>query len=155
MVWFLSGTIVRGPFAQVLDQIILAKRHGHYQKLVKGFKGPVYKLLLIFMFIAYTCKSFIPNKTTFIKYCLTQWISKLPRSFEIHWVRQYLVHFTGLLCMANATVYMNDPIFTGLRHGKLSYLLTLHGTLKTNSCHNMNFVVTHIISSHHKPLVTF
>ena len=24
-------------------------------------------------------------------YCLTQWISKLPGSFEIHWVRQYLV----------------------------------------------------------------
>ena len=32
--------------------------------------------------------SFIPNKTTFIKYSLTQWISKLPGSFEIHWVRQ-------------------------------------------------------------------
>ena len=24
------------------------------------------------------------------RYCLTQWISKLPWSFEIHWVRQYL-----------------------------------------------------------------
>ena len=30
------------------------------------------------------------NKTTFTKYCLTQWISKLPGSFEIHWVRQYV-----------------------------------------------------------------
>ena len=26
------------------------------------------------------------------KYCLTQWISKLPGSFEIHWVRQYMVN---------------------------------------------------------------
>ena len=25
------------------------------------------------------------------RYCLTQWISKLPGSFEIHWVRHYLV----------------------------------------------------------------
>ena len=25
-------------------------------------------------------------------FCLTQWISKLPRSFEIHWVRQNLVN---------------------------------------------------------------
>ena len=27
-----------------------------------------------------------------IRYCLTPWIPKLPRSFEIHWVRQYLVN---------------------------------------------------------------
>ena len=40
--------------------------------------------------------SFIPNKTTFTKYHLTQWISKLVGSFEIHWVRQYLVNFMGL-----------------------------------------------------------
>ena len=31
-----------------------------------------------------------PVKLT--EYCLTQWISKLPESFEIHWVRQYLVN---------------------------------------------------------------
>ena len=42
-------------------------------------------------------KAFIRNKTTFTKYCLTQWIPKLPGSFEIHWVRQYLVNFTGLV----------------------------------------------------------
>ena len=28
----------------------------------------------------------------FARYCLTQWIPKLPRSFEIRWVRQYLVN---------------------------------------------------------------
>ena len=27
----------------------------------------------------------------FTRYCLTQWFSKLQESFEIHWVRQYLV----------------------------------------------------------------
>ena len=45
-----------------------------------------------------------PKKATFSKYCLTQWISKLQGSFEIHWVRQYLVNFTSLVGMINATV---------------------------------------------------
>ena len=38
--------------------------------------------------------SFLPNKATFAKHCLIQLISKLPGSFDIHWVRQYLVNFT-------------------------------------------------------------
>ena len=67
-------------------------------------------------------ESFVPNKTAFNKYCLTQGISKLPRSFEIHWIRQYmyLVNFTGLAGIVRATVYNTEPIFTGLRYGKLS-----------------------------------
>ena len=28
----------------------------------------------------------------FAMYCFIQWISKLPRSFEIHWVKQYYVN---------------------------------------------------------------
>ena len=28
----------------------------------------------------------------FTRYCLTQWISKLPGSFDIHWVKQYLIN---------------------------------------------------------------
>ena len=40
------------------------------------------------------CTSFIPDKSTFTKYCLTWWISKFPGSFAIHWVRHYLVYFT-------------------------------------------------------------
>ena len=44
-------------------------------------------------------------KTTFTKCCLTQWISKLPRSFEIHWIRQNLVNFTGLMGIVNITIY--------------------------------------------------
>ena len=57
-------------------------------------------------------RSFILNKTTFTKYCLTQQVSKLTRSFEIHWVRQYLVNFMGLTGRVNATVYKIKPIFT-------------------------------------------
>ena len=51
----------------------------------------MYKLLLSFMIISDVCTlmSFIPDKTAFTKHCLTQ----LPGSFEIHWVRQYLVNF--------------------------------------------------------------
>ena len=54
------------------------------------------------------------NKTTFAKCCLTQWISKFPVSFEIHWVRQYLVNFTGLARIVNAPVYKAEPIFLGM-----------------------------------------
>ena len=61
---------------------------------------------------------FIRNKTTYAKCCLAQWISKLPRSFEIHWVRQYLVNFMGLVGMVDATVYKTEPILAGLGHDK-------------------------------------
>ena len=53
----------------------------------------MHKLLLSFTVISDVYKSFIPNKGIFTKYWLIQWISKLPGSFEIHWVRQYLVNF--------------------------------------------------------------
>ena len=43
----------------------------------------------------------LPNKTTFTKYCLTQWISKLQGSFEIHRVRPYLVNVMGLAGIVN------------------------------------------------------
>ena len=33
-------------------------------------------------------------------YCLTQWISKLLRSFEIHWVRQYLLNLVDFKLQA-------------------------------------------------------
>ena len=65
-------------------------------------------------------RSFKPNKTTFTKYCLAQWVPKLPRSVEIRWVRQYMVNFTGLAGIVNTTVYKTKPIFTGLGHSKLS-----------------------------------
>ena len=70
--------------------------------------------------ISYVHRSFIPNKTAFTKYCLTQWISKLPRSFDIQWVRYDLVNFRGQAGIINATLYKTKPIFTALEHGKLS-----------------------------------
>ena len=58
-------------------------------------------------------RSFIWNKTTFTKYCLTQWISKFTKRFEIYWVRQYLVTFMCVAGIINATVYKSEPFFTG------------------------------------------
>ena len=52
------------------------------QKYENIFTDPTYKLLLSFPVISDVYRSFIPNKTTFIKYCLTRWISKLPGSLK-------------------------------------------------------------------------
>ena len=90
------------------------------KNIVKIFTGPTYKLLLSLTVISDVCRSFISNKTAFAKYCLTQWISKLPGNFDIHAVRQYLVNITGLADIVYATVYKTEPIFTCLEHGKLS-----------------------------------
>ena len=79
----------------------------------------MFKLLSSFTVISDIYVSSIPNKTTFVEYCLTQCISKLLGSFEIHWVRQHLVKFMGLAGMVNAIVYKIDPFFTGLGHGEL------------------------------------
>ena len=89
---------------------------------------PTYQLLLSLVVVLHVYKSFIPNKTVFAKYCLTQWISKLSRSFEVHWVRQYQVNFMCLVGIVCATVYKTKPNFTGLEHGKLSWFLTLNNT---------------------------
>ena len=36
---------------------------------------------------------------------------KAPGSIEIHWIRQYLVNFTGLAGIVNATLYNNAFIY--------------------------------------------
>ena len=81
--------------SKLQDTVVL---YGHFQMFV----GPLLK------------------KSTFTKYCLTQWISKLLGSFEIHWVRQYMVNFMGLAGIVYPTVYKTKPIFTGFGHCKLS-----------------------------------
>ena len=52
-----------------------------------------------FTVISDVYRSFIPNKTTFTLYCL-------PRSFEIHWVRQYLLHFMGLVVFSRPSQFL-------------------------------------------------
>ena len=67
----------------------------------------MYKVLSSFTVISDVYRSFIPNKTTFTKYCLTQWIWKLHGSFEIHPVRQYLANFLDLVGIVNTILYKN------------------------------------------------
>ena len=54
------------------------------RKSIYKILGQSYKLLLNFKVISDIHRSFTQNKTKFTKYCLTQWISKLSMSFEIH-----------------------------------------------------------------------
>ena len=63
-----------------------------YKNLKIFFTDVTYKLLMSFTVISCVYTSFVWSKTTFTKYCLTQWISNLPGSFKIHWVRHYLEH---------------------------------------------------------------
>ena len=99
-------------------------------KIRKIFTGATYKLLLSFKVTSDLYMSFIPNKTAVDKYSVTHWISKLPGSFEIQWVRQCLVKFTGLAGRVNTPVYRTEPIFTGLGHGKL-----FESVLIVNTCY--------------------
>ena len=73
--------------------------------------------------------------------CVTRWISKLTGRFEIHWVRQYLINFTGLADIVNATVY--ETISTGLGQDKLSQCLTLY------ILHCFDYVNNDVYSSKH------
>ena len=54
-----------------------------------------------------------------------RWVISYAGSFEINWVRRYLVNFTGLTSIVNTTVYKTGTIFTGLGYGKLSQFGTL------------------------------
>ena len=88
-------------------------------KLKKTFTGPTYKLPMSLMVISDVHRSFIPNKTIFAKYCLTQWISKLPGNFDSNWVRQHRVNATPLAGKLYTTVYKNEPIITSLGHWQI------------------------------------
>ena len=93
----------------VLKEIFMA-----VSEISKISTGLTNKLPLSFTIISKVYRSFIPNRTTFTKYCFTQWISKLTWSFEIHFVRQYLVNSLGLADRVYATVDKTELIFTGL-----------------------------------------
>ena len=98
----------------------LVMASSQYKKQAKISRGPTYTLPLSFTVISDVDKSFVPHWTTFTKYCLTQWISKPPGSFEIHRVRHHQKNFTGFAGTLNATVYKTKPIYTGFRYWKLT-----------------------------------
>ena len=70
--------------------------------------------------------SFIPNEIILSKHCLTKCISTLHRSFEIHWVRQYLVNVMDLTGTVHTTSNKTEPIVKGIGYGKLSIFNTVY-----------------------------
>ena len=112
--WQLCITLHGYIWNNLLNNVAVSKNRKNV------YWSDVQVIFFSFTVISNVCSSFIPNETLFTKYCLTQWMSKLPGRFEINWVRQYRVNFTGLAGIINAIVYKTEPIFTGLRHDKLS-----------------------------------
>ena len=86
------------------------------------FKGPAKKLILSFTVISDVYKSFIWNKTTFAKFCLTQWISKLLN--PLNKAVSGKVYGYGWYSKRNCLQYRANH-FSRLGYGKLSWLLTL------------------------------
>ena len=120
--------IVVSYLAYVQKYIIVVSYLAYVQKyiiVVSQIRKNIYRPNTEVIFFSFTDisnvhKSFITNNSIFTEYCLTQWISKLPGSFETHWVKQYLVNFMGLSGIVNAIVCKTKPIFIGFRLGKLS-----------------------------------
>ena len=83
----------------------------------------------------------IPYKTTFIKYCLAQLISKLSGSFEIHWVRQYLVIFKWLPGIVNTTVYkLEDQANFHMSRDVSRIVLVFNIAIVSSPTHNLGFL---------------
>ena len=96
----------------------------------KVFADPTYLLPLSFMGHLRCYKSFITNEIAFTitKCCPIWWISGLLRSFEFHWVGQYLVNVTDLAGIVNTIVYKTKPFFFHRSQvfGVRDYLNRLH-----------------------------
>ena len=65
----------------------------------------------------------------------------LPYSVDFKAPRQYLVNFTGLAGIVNATVHKTEPIFIDLEHGKSYWSLTLQWCKWSNR--NVHLLVSH------------
>ena len=97
-------------------------------KIRKIFTGLMYKLFLYdnFRCLQVLYHVFIPNKITNTKYCLTQWISNLLGSIEIHIVSQYLVNFMGLQGLTYPTARRPGASKTGCRASKFGQIFLLN-----------------------------
>ena len=83
------------------------------QILGKIVTCPLYKLLLSFLLISDVYRSFIPNKNTSNKYCLSGFQSSLG-------VRQNWLNFMGLAGTVIAIICKTNQFFNGLRQCSLS-----------------------------------
>ena len=72
----LWASFLGNPCKIKLSEVVANKRA--MLKIRKTFTGLTYKLLSSLTVISDDYMSFILDKTTFTRYCMTQWISKLP-----------------------------------------------------------------------------
>ena len=83
----------------------------------------IFTYLMYKVFFSFTVSSdfyrpFIANKTTHLLSTVLHSGSKLHKSFEIQWVRHYLINHTDFSGIVNATVYKTEPIL-GVRAWKV------------------------------------
>ena len=80
--------------------------------------------------VYYACQAATSIK--FTRCCLTQWISKLLGSFEIHWVRQYFINVVlfGIrdLLTSEMTIKFESNLYVGQGWGQVKYLYLILGT---------------------------
>ena len=101
-----------------------SKKPGHQQpsywpSLTEIIRSPH---LLTVTSDAYGFSGSVLQITLHSKCCLAHWISKLPWSNKIQWVRNYLVIFTGLVGIVNAIFY--KTAISGM--GNCHHFITWH-----------------------------
>ena len=95
-----------------LDPPYLVTRHW-CQTLRKMFTDRTYKLPFSFTSMAGVC-SYLFQVNIHLRKTVLIGISNPHRGFDIHWVRQHLVYFTGLVDIVN-TVYETEHFVMGSR----------------------------------------
>ena len=100
--------VIKGHFGS--KQIVNAHPR-HCQKLGRIFTGSTNKFLLSCTVISYVCRTFSTDNT-FYRYCLAQRISKFLWSFEILYVKQYLINLMSLASIRTVTVYETPSEFS-------------------------------------------
>ena len=135
--YFLSQIPLTSAFVKTKDSPKKENQGSIHPFTLSKMRKNIYRsnieLLLKLTIISDVYRSFTWNKTIFTMYCLTQWISKALRSFGIHWLRQYLENFMGLVGIVNATVsrlsqfsqvlgMANYPSFKHCIHTEIKYI---------------------------------
>ena len=81
------------------------------QKWWNIFTGPTDIQVTFELYGHFRCLQVFSFKQSYFYQVLSQWISKLPGSLEIHWVKQHLVNFMSLAGKVNTTFHKTEPIF--------------------------------------------
>ena len=113
------------------------------------FKGKNYLLVwhtsyfLSFLIISYVYRSFIPNKTTFTKYCLTRLDFKAPREI---WNPSKAIHVSGKFHGSSGHSKCNSLQNRASFHRSLAWQIVLIFTLDSYSNSSLQFWTIWIIT---------